>query len=207
MISQALIYREYDLAKKIYLHYLDKMADYISIGSDKYIGWYKDLCQLFYLTQMMESIYIYDNKMYIGKQEIDENYFMNLCYTIREFITNDIREVVYASLDYQGNINDYTNPSTPVNVINYNNFSQDWKSVIVTITTDDIPTVTLPFNIADTDPESIILKVNDSDPVFITSPSEEGYHIIGNTLYWHNYYNLKAGDKLYFQYNEIFNLS
>lgn len=206
MITPTVISREFDLAKKIYLHYWDKMADYISIGSDKYIKWYKDLCQLFYLTQMMESVYAMNGKLYIGSKQILEDDFIKITYNIREFLTNSLREEVYASLDSEGNINDYTNPGSPVSLITYNNYTQDWKSTIVDISTDDVTTVALPFDIANTDPESIRLIVNDSDPIFITDPQEEGFHILGDTLYWHTYFNLKAGDRLFIQYLEITNL-
>jgi hypothetical protein len=205
MITPSQISREFDLAKKIYLYYWDKMADMLSIGSDRYVGWYKDLCQLYYLTQMMESVYAMNGKLYIGDEQISEDDFILITYNAREFLSNDLREEVYAGLDSEGNVNDYTNPGTPITIVAYSTFTQDWKDVIVEITQDDVTTVTLPFNINNTDPQSIRLNVEDSDPINISNPSEEGFHIIGNTLYWHTYFNLKAGDRLYIQYLETTN--
>jgi len=75
MITQEDINREMDLSKRIYLYYLDKYADNISIGSNNYISWYKDLCNLYYITDCLQSVYLVDGVPFVGSVEIDEDNF------------------------------------------------------------------------------------------------------------------------------------
>lgn len=46
----------------------------------------------------------------------------------------------------------------------------------------------LGFNVQDIDIDTIILEVSGDNPKY--SLTGDGYHIVGNTLYWHNFYDL-----------------
>lgn len=202
MVTQSQLNSEIDLAKRIYIYYNDKLASYLSIGSDKYIAWYKDLCLLLFLCRGLLSIRIDDGLMYIGDTEIDENMYHRFTSNIREYINSDISEIVYAELDSYGNIKDTSGTTpTPPTIVTYQGFNQDWRSISITVTVDDTLEFTMPFNIADVDPDSArVITSLDGNPIPVVSPEEEGIHFVGTTLYWHTYYNLKAGDILYVQY-------
>ena len=104
MITQDIINIEIDLSKKIYLYYLDKLSNFESSGSNKYISWYKDLCTLYYLTDMLQSIKLDNGVMYIGSGEINEDGFTAITSHVREFIDHNVRDLVYAELDAGGKI-------------------------------------------------------------------------------------------------------
>lgn len=201
MITQSQLNVEIDLSKKIYLYYFDKMADNISIGSDKYIDWYKDLCIIYFLTKSLLSINIVDTELYIGKELISNDYFSMMREGIREYINYELRETIYTELDSHGNIKDIEIPDTPNIIIINNGFTQDWRSVVLNVTEDDINQLTLPFNISQVDPESIqITSSTDANPIQLVDLDEEGVTIVDSILYWHTYYNLKSGDKVFIQY-------
>jgi len=200
MITQETINSELDLAKRIYIYYLDKLSTYLAIGSGSYVNWYKDLCTLYYLTEQLQNVYISDNVTYIAEVEIDEDDFAMITRSIREYITYDIRDIVYAELDNTGKVKDYLSPSVPPIIVTYQSGSTAIQYISLLIETDGVTELTLPFNIADVNPNSITGTVNDNDPMYIVSPVEEGFHIIGNTLFWHTYYELKIGDILRIEY-------
>lgn len=201
MITQAQLNIEIDLSKKIYLYYFDKMANYMSIGSDKYIDWYKDLCNIYFLTKSLISISILDEKLYIGNKIVGDNYFSMTREAIREYINYELRDTIYTELDSKGDIKDTNIPDTPSIIIINNGFSQDWRSIIINISEDDINQLTLPFNISQVDPDCIQITTSaDSNPIQLVNMEEEGVTIIGSILYWHTYYNLKSGDKVFVQY-------
>lgn len=203
MITQETINSELDLAKRIYIYYLDKMATYLAIGSGSYVDWYKDLCTLYYLTEQLQNVYIVDDIAYIGGFEIDEDDFSLITSDIREYINYDIRDIVYTELDSSGKVKDYSSPSVPPIIVAYQSGSSAKQPISITIETDGVTEITLPFNLADVVESSITGTVNDNDPMYIVSPSEEGFHIVGNTLFWHTYYELKVGDILRLEYTLI----
>jgi len=203
MITQETINSELDLAKRIYIYYLDKLATYLAIGSGSYVDWYKDLCTLYYLTEQLQNIYISDDVAYIGGIEIDDDDFAIITGNIREYINYDIRDIVYADLDSSGKVKDYSSPSVPPMLVTYQSTNQNSLSILITIETDDVSELTLPFNVADINTNTITATVNDNDPLYMVSPSAEGFHIVGNTLFWHTYYNLKIGDILRIEYTLI----
>ena len=200
MITQDDLNREIDLSKKIYLEYLYKLATYLSIGSGSYVRWYIDLCVLYYLTDALQSIRLDSNKLYLGNYEVNENFYALVTKHIHEFITYDIREVVYAELDTDSKVKDFSSPMTPPILVTYQPNEQQWQSIDITIETDDITQLTLPFNISDVVSATVMLTVGDGDPLYIVNENEEGYHIVGNTLFWHTYYNLKIGDVINIKY-------
>ena len=138
--------------------------------------------------------------MYCAGNEIDEDDFKTIIGKIREFVTYDIRSIVSAELDANGNIKDYVSPIIPPQVITYQPNAQSWQYALITIQTDDVDQITLPFNLSDVVQNTVEVTVGDNDPIYMVSPSEEGFHIVGNTLFWHTYYNLKINDVLSIRY-------
>jgi hypothetical protein len=70
----------------------------------------------------------------------------------------------------------------------------EWYSQNLTplIVSDGQVTISnLNFNIADVDIDSVLLEVQGDDPEYTVSG--QGYHIVGSTLHWHNFYDLKIG--------------
>lgn len=197
MITQEYLNKEIDLAKRIYLYYFEKMADCMSLGSNKYISWYKDLASLYFICRSMFSLRISDDLIYMGDTVVDDSYVKLMSADIREYINYELVGIDYATLDSDP-ISPVVPPTPPIFTT-----VQDWKTVIVSVPSDDVTTVTLPFNVNDTDPDSIMITVNDNNPLHMVAPEEEGCHIIENILYWHEYYNLKQGDRILFQYLEI----
>ena len=64
------------------------------------------------------------------------------------------------------------------------------------ITADGI-TVIGPLNFTIDNPsidqDTIMLEVQGDDPKYTTNVSADGWHMVGNMLYWHNFYDLKVG--------------
>jgi len=200
MISQETISSELDLAKRIYLYYLDKYADMLSIGSSSNIKWYKELCQLYFISDAMQSVYIKDDELYVGSVVIDDNDWNVMTSLIREFVNYDIREIVYAELDSDKKVKDYSSPLVPPIIVSYQTFNQSWESQLITVTEDDLDEFEVEFDISDVDPDTIRVTVNDNDPVLVVAPEDEGIHFVGNIMYWHTYYSLKTDDVIQIQY-------
>jgi len=197
MTTQEQLNTEIDLAKRIYLYYFDKYATYLTIGSDKYLSWYKDLCILYFLSKGLKSIRIVDGLMYIGDTEIDEDTYGKFRSGIREYVTSDIGDIVYAELDIYGNIKDISSPSTPPVIVTYQGFNKEPNVTIIDIVMDNTTAITVPFNISDVDANSLVVTTStDGDPIPMVEPEEEGVHFVGTVMYWHTYYELKAGDKV-----------
>lgn len=203
MITEAYLNSEKDLAKRIYIYYTDKLLTFKSIGSDRYKDWYKKSMVLYFLTKGLLGIRYDDGDLYCGSKQVDEDFVYKFTANIREYINYDIREYQYIDLDVIGNVKDTAIIPAPPIIISYSIDSAGWQYYVVDITVDDVTEVTLPFDYGEADPNSLNLTVNDGDPVYLVSPSEEGFHIIGSTLYWHTYYNLKAGDQISIRYLKI----
>lgn len=203
MITSEHFNSERDLAKRIFIYYTDKLLSYLTVGSDSYISWYKKSCNLYFLLKGLFSFRLDNDVLYMGSQEVDEDLFYQYMSNVREYITYDVRELQYINLDVVGNVNDTAIIPTPPILISYTINSAAWKYYVVDVLVDDVTEVTLPFDFDEADPNSLNLTVNDGDPVFLASPLEEGMHIIDSTLYWHTYYNLKAGDKISIRYLKI----
>lgn len=200
MISQETISAELDLAKRIYLYYLDKYADMLSIGSINSVKWHKELCQLYFITDCMQMVYIEDDELHVASEVIDDEDWRTMTSFIREFVNYDIRDIVYTDLDTDSKVKDYNSPLVPPIIVSYQTFNQNWESQLITIVEDDITEVEVGFDIADVDTDSIRVTVNDNDPVMVVAPEDEGIHFVGTTLFWHTYYNLKIDDVIQIQY-------
>ena len=203
MITDDYLNSEKDLAKRIFIYYTDKLLAFQSVGSDSYLQWYIKSCNLYFLLKGLISIRLEDDELYIGSELIDEDALYMYTSNIREYITYDIRELQYIDLDVLGNVKDAAIIPAPPIIISYSITNAEWKYYIVTVPSDDVTEVTLPFDYGEADPNSLLITVNDGDPVYIVTPSEEGVHIIDSTLYWHTFYNLKAGDKISIRYLKI----
>jgi len=197
MVTQSQLNTEIDLAKRIYLYYFDKYATYLTIGSDKYLQWYKDLCVLYFLVRGLKSVRIVDDLLYIGDTEIDETTYAKFGSLVREYVTSDISDIVYAELDIYGNIKDISSPSTPPVIVTYQGFNKEPMVALINIVMDNTTAITVPFNINNIDTDSIVITTStDGDPIPMVALEEEGVHFVGTTMYWHTYYELKAGDKV-----------
>jgi len=197
MVTQSQLNTEIDLAKRIYLYYFDKYATYLTIGSDKYLQWYKDLCVLYFLVRGLKSVRIVDDLLYIGDTEIDETMYAKFGSLAREYVTSDISDIVYAELDIYGNIKDISSPSTPPVIVTYQGFNKEPMVALIDIVMDNTTAITVPFNINNVDVDSLVITTStDGDPIPMVDPEEEGVHFVGTTMYWHTYYELKAGDKV-----------
>jgi len=203
MITPEYLNSEKDLAKRIFIYYTDKLLAFLNVGSDSYIEWYKKSCNLYYLLKGLTSFRLTNGVLYLGSEEVTQDLLYQYTANVREYITYEIRELQYINLDVVGNVKDCVIIPTPPILISYTINSAAWKYYIVDVLIDDVTTVALPFDFNEADPNSLNLTVNDGDPVFLVSPSEEGIHIIDSTLYWHTYYNLKAGDKISIRYLKI----
>lgn len=199
MILQSYLDSELKLAKQVYLYYTDKIISYTTIGSNKYIKWYIDSLELYVLVKFLENI-VSDSSgiCYIGAEIVSENSVKLVFEKVREYYKTDIN-TNYIFLD-----SPTPSPTTPVPYIVP--FIPDWKEFKVTITEDAVTTVTLPVSISIMDKESIQMTVNGiSDPDYNDDDTLSGYHIIENTLYWHNsnFYNLMTNTIIRIQYLQI----
>jgi hypothetical protein len=194
MITESYLNKEIDLAKKIFIYYIDKTINYLSVGSDRYTQWYIDSLQLYVLLNYLLEVRIEDNTPYCGAEEASESLLLKTFRKVREYYTIDI-DTAYS----------FTEVSVPVIPSYRQPFVADWKSITFIITEDDITSLDLGVDLeAISDMESIQLVVNGlSDPNYNTNTEVNGYHIVGSTLYWHNYYNLKTGDTVRIQYLQI----
>jgi len=194
MITQSYLNKEIDLAKKIFIYYVDKALNYLIVGSDKYTTWYIDSLQLYVLLNYLLEVRIEDDLLYCGAEETTETLVLKTFRKVREYYTSDI------DTDYE-----FTEVSVPVTPTYRQPFVADWKSVTFTITEDNTTTLALGVNLENiADMDSIQLVVNGiSDPNYNSNPAINGYHIEGSTLHWHNFYELLTGDTVRIQYLQI----
>ena len=194
MITQSYLDTELALAKKIFMYYTDKTYDYLVVGSDRYLKWYLDSCQLYYLLSFLEAIIIDTEGIpYIGYFEVPLTTISKVFDKVREYYTTDCD----AAGEY----------GTPISgIITPPNFAEpfvaDWKELIYPITTNNTTTIVLPFTYTNIDPDTLMVIVEGYGAIKQTEVGE-GFHIVGNTLYWHHYFNLDAGANVHFRYKQI----
>ena len=193
MITQEYIDNELTLAKKLFLYYTDKMVDYLRINNQNYSKWYRDSLQLYFLVKFIENIKIVGEDLYMGVLKVNDNYLLAATYKVREYNVVDMdiagefgENIVYAEPGY----------ITP--------FEARWVQNTIIVPTDNTTELALPFDLSVADPNSIQLTVNgDTDPNYTTDTNKDGYHIVGSTLYWHNFYGLLKDDVVVIQYFKI----
>jgi hypothetical protein len=192
---------EYNLVQELFLAYTDKMLTFLEVGSDRYNQWYRDSLQLFFLLELENAVSITTDGIFIGSYEITENVLRSVYSKVREYWRTDLDSI---SISIDTDYGEYTGaPITPAYIPPYN---ADWKEVQVSITSNGPTTVLLPFDISITDPESIVVTVNGlttPDHIFSRDTSKDGFHIIGNVLYWHSYYQLLTNDVVQLRYLQI----
>lgn len=162
---------------------------------------YRSVKDIMTLYALEKALY---NAVYYGFDETEIN---NLIYKIREYlgILNydskvDYFLLKYPSLECPTEIDGiYAEPCTPAPVspeipksgIIENTYwnTQDLSDDIVA---DGQTTITgLNFDISTIDIDTVLLTVQGDDSFYTISG--EGYHIVGTTLYWHSFYDLKVG--------------
>lgn len=202
MITQAYLNTEIDLAKRIFIYYTDKLLDVYSVGDKNIQPWYNDSLTIDYLLNALMVCDVINGSVFIGSNEMPASYLSGISARVREFLNYELRQIVYAELDQNDHISIQT-PSEPPAVIVVNSPVLGWLEYPIEITVDDIAEVALPFDIAIADIYSLSVTINGDDPISLAAPDEEGCHIIGSTLYWHNYYNLKIDDILVIKFQRI----
>ena len=203
MITQSFINSEADLAKRIFIYYTDKILDAMEIGDKDYQQWYRDSLQISFFLKGILSTNIVGDKLYLGSGEITEATFMQFGSKIREFLNYELRQIVYSELDATDNVTPPIIPTEPPIVIVTGGSNLGWAYWAITVTEDNPTFVLLPFNIAAADVNSLTVTVNDQDPDHLVDAEAEGCHIVGATLFWHNYYELKTGDIIVIRYQRI----
>jgi hypothetical protein len=199
-ISSTYLADELDLANRIFLYYTEKMTNYQRIGSITYYQWYIDSLQVYCLVKFLEALTTYTDTdgtyWYIGNYEFSDNIILNIFYKIREYYLTEVdTTIVETAITVPSSLNPRPTGYVP-----------DWKSFVITITTDVTTSISLVgygFDYTLIDLDTVFITVNDTDPIEISTVEQEGCHLVGNTLYWHHYYDLNAGDRVYVKYKQI----
>lgn len=202
MITDAFLNTERDLSRRIFGYYIDKVVGLMQIGEKDYGVWYKDCLTVNCLMKAIHSLTLVDGVVYLGRSIVGESYFKTLRDNIREYLNAEIRRTVYVDLDITDN-NPLISPSEPSIIMSYSSLHRAWESFDIPVPYDNVTTISLPFNISVADRNSLTVTVNDHDPNNLVLPSQEGCHIIGTSLYWHHYFNLKAGDVITIKFLKV----
>jgi hypothetical protein len=201
IITQSYLDAEIEFAKIIFLGYTDRMLEYLRVGSDRYQVWYRDSLQIYFLLKFLNNIYLTDGVPYIGDQELPLPSLRWIFSKIREYWRIDLDDLLEYTLGIETPTTTINIPEVPIDPPFQSAFVWDWKEHRIEITTDNPTVITLPFNINVAKPESMQLTVNGmSDPNNTSDLTKYGYHIVGNILYWHNFYKLLPGNVIVIQY-------
>ena len=206
MISTTRIEEALTRALNVRYALIGLFADSAMVGSANRI--YRTAKDIFTLYALEKALY---NAVSYG---FDDTEIETLIYKIREYL---LTLTITTSLDYF----EYKYPSIvcPIIVGPYNNPGDgdgndieggnttiitnlidpsDWYTQDLTplITSDGITVIgPINFNIGDVnvDKDTIMLEVQGDDPEYNTNTGVDGWHMVGNMLYWHNFYDLKVG--------------
>ena len=162
---------------------------------------------------------------YSTKEVIDDPRVANAIYIIREFLRyKDIKSIVSFSSPNcikcfgETNINQITpvghNPNEkPINTntvitlpptIPKSAEIMDFKEYILTVdTVNQTVFYNLPFYIDNIDVQYLSMTVGGDNPNY--TKTGVGYHMVGNTLYWHGEYNLRPNYKIVIKYVNLTN--
>jgi len=213
MISTTRINNELLRCTNIRYKLIELYSDASFTGHISYLHKYaKDVMTLYSLEKALYNAVYYN---------FEQGEIENIIYKIREYLNAlDIKSNVdYFSIRYPNLIcisdddGSYVNPgpgpgnndgsdgedgqdgedgTTTIVFKNGEIVETNWRSQMLNITSDgqtQIPN--LNFNISDVDIDTVLLEVQGDDPDYTVTGN--GYHIVGNTLYWHNFYDLKVG--------------
>lgn len=157
------------------------------------------------------------NAVYYNFNETD---IENLIYKIREFrgILTYVSNIDYFLLKYpnlvcpikttdnftsqgdgQGNQITIINNTYPTSIIDNR---EEWKTQILTPLITTIGQTLIPnidFNINNIDVDAVFLEVQGDNPDYGVN---KAYHMVGNTLYWHNFYTLKPNMQILIRWKE-----
>lgn len=188
MITQSYLTEEIELAQRIFIYYSDRMIEYASVNSLKYLEWYIDSMQLNILLETLESIELDDDDNYLGYTTVSDDFILNVFYKVREYYLIDIDgEYIFEDDDI---VIPTGNTYTP--------YPSNWQYVNIEITTDQTTSFTLPFDMDNVDENSLVVNVDDSNP--IPTSSGEGYYIEDNVFYWTYYFDLNADNIVHIKY-------
>lgn len=192
-MTQDYLDNEIQLGRKLFMHYTDKMTDYLFIGDPMYQQWYRDSLQLYFLVNFLEDVILSSNTPYLGQYELTEN-------TLR-YVFDKIREYYLYDYDEAGS---YGDPNIDIVIPTIKDlYLVDWKEIDVNITVDNTTAFNLPFNYTNIDPETLIVSVEGYSAIIDNTEVGEGYHITDNIFYWHHYFNLDSGYIVHFKYKQI----
>ena len=164
----------------------------------------KDIFTLYALEKALNNAVLYN---------FDETDIETLIFKIREYIgalryvsNIDFFGYKYPSIKCPVVIGTYVKPGDgegndvgDITVINYTTIIEesDWLTQDLSgLITDGATTISpISFNIDDTsiDRDTIMLEVQGDDPKYTTNENADGWHMVGNVLHWHHFYDLKAG--------------
>ena len=170
----------------------------------------KDIMTLYALEKALYNAVYYD----FTDTEIE-----NIIYKIREFLgmLSYVSKVDYFLTKYPG-LDCGTDVTTPYTkptdipgsnentiIVNNNNTvdNTEWHTTDLTpkITVDGQTVIPdIGFNISDIDIDTVLLQVQGDDSYYTVSG--EGFHIVGTTLYWHSFYDLKVGMQIVIKWRE-----
>lgn len=192
MITQTYLNDEIDLASRIFLFYSDKMLEYAGINSFVYLKWYIDSMQLHFLLEVLQAIELDGEDNYLGYDTVTDDFILGVFYKVREYYLADVDEE-YVQTDLNDIIIPTGNTYTP--------YPSNWQYVNIPITSDGTTQFTLPFDMADIDANSIVVTVDDSNP--IPTNTGEGYYIDNNIFYWTYYFDLNTDNIVHIKYLKI----
>lgn len=195
-MTQDYLNTEIQLSRKIFMYYTDKMYDQLSIGNSNYKVWYRDGLQLYYLVSFLEDVILDSGVPYLGAYELTEN-ALNVVF-------DKVREYYLVEIDEDGEYLDMDS-YTAVKPTYLPPYQSKWNESTYSVAINDLTNFVLPFTYSNIDPKSLIVTIEGYGPIRGTE-IEEAYSISDGRLYWHHYFNLKAGMKVHFQYLQTLGL-
>lgn len=193
----------YELARCLNIRYalIELFLDSSFVGSAKRIyRSAKDIFTLYALEKTLYNAILYN---------LTETQVEDAIFKIREFlgILNYESKVDYFNYKYpdivcSSDVNQPFNtptesvPETPTDNTKSGYNEEEWYTQNLTsLITADGQTTISSINFVITDPsidvDSVFLEVQGDNPPYATSG--EGWHMVGNILYWHHFYDLKIG--------------
>lgn len=202
MITQENLNAEKDLTRRIFGYYVDKMIDAIKSGSKEYNSFYVNAMNTNFIMKCAHSLSIVSGEVYLNRNLVGEVFYKKVRDKIREYLNSELRQIIYADLGAE-EASQLFNPSEPPIIVTYTDSIHRWVSYSIIVAEDRATEISLPFNIVVADANSLTVTINDQNPDSLVAPEAEGCHIVGTTLYWHNYYDLRTGDTIVIKFDKI----
>lgn len=167
----------------------DKLALYLAVtgfnGVDAYNTYYKDISVVYSLIRALERAQVYlDNLTFFELEtavsKINEYYFVKEL-ADPTFVRSAVEEATSPAVSPTG----------------------DWESYTITVSSNGESVFTgLPFNVGNIDIDTLFLTVNGDTIPYNINSNQDGYHIVGTTLNWHYFYELRVGDIIIIKWRE-----